>query len=468
MIRAHAGWAVLCLAMLPATDARAQESGAVDTRASVEQRIQQLEAQVGGDSSAEKQSVILRWLADLYASAGRLDDAERAYEQILVFFPGDAATTNAYAIFLLEQRHAPERADSVLHFALSWANALPEPPPYIGQTYALRARALRALGRCDEAVAPSETALTMLDEDATEEALRVKAACLAETGHGDEARACYLDLIGVTGGANPDDISAFVALLTAATGSVSADTVRREIAAAIEHSRAERRATAEAEGAVLLEMRADDGARIEATLRRGSTGRAVLFVPEPGSRRSRYTPYAQLLMLDGATTLTVDPRGHGGSRCDSLPDFPQLSETHRGRVADDIATAIRYLRDEEHIPLDRMAVVAAGAACAHVEQAIHEHALSVAVVYLSPVFDPSDLALAASLSFRPLQPTLLLASSEDVYAIQSLGYFIDETHSDQTTTRVFTSAGHGVTLLRDPARYLVMSNWLERALAVGD
>ena len=457
-----------CLAVLAAGTARAQGTGRVDTRDSVAERIRELEMQVGGDEAAEKQAVLLRWLADLYVSAGRLDDAQEAYEQILTFFPFDPVASNAYAVFLLEQRNDPAHADSVLHDALSFANAQEVPPPYIGQTYALRARALRALGRCDDAIAPSDRALAMIDEDAAEDALRVKAACLAETGRRDDALRCYEELIGASGGSNPDDISGFIAVLTASSGHADANTVRSGIARAIEDARSLRREMAKAEGATIVELRAEDGVRIEATLRPGKTPRAVLFVPETGARRSAYTPYAQLLSLDGITTLTVDPRGFGDSRSDSLPDAASLSENHRGRIAGDIALAVEYLRESARIPAEGIAIVTEGDGGLFAERALHEYSLPSPAIHLSPVFDTEDRALAAALSFRPPRPTLLLASNEDVYAVRSLGFFLDSAGTAEITSRIFRSAGHGTTLLRDPAHFALVRGWIEKSLPAGN
>lgn len=462
--RRAASTALVLLAAF-APPATAQDStGVVDTRRDIAARIQELQQQVGGDESAEQQSVVLLWLADLYVSAGRLDDAAAAYEQVLTFFPFDPAATNAYARFLLDQRGDPEHAEKILHDALANANALDSPPPYIGQTYALRARALRALGRCEDALSPSDNALALLDTDAAEDALRIRAACLAETGRRDQARQAFLDLIGTSGGSNADDVSSYIALLTATSGHVEAAGVKQDIAGAIERARAERRADARAEGAEIVELRARDGARVEATLRKGDGARAVVFVPETGERRATYTPYAQLLALDGVTTLTVDPRGYGDSRCDSLPDAALFTDDQRARIADDIATAIQYLRDERGIATADIAVVSAGDGVGYVERARHENALAVATIHLSPILNPDDRAVAAALSFRPPRAALVLASGEDVYAVRSLGYFRTAAGDDSVTTRVFRSAGHGVSIIRDPARYRMMADWIEQTL----
>jgi tetratricopeptide (TPR) repeat protein len=458
-MRAAAGLLTVALALLPAS-APAQGMGTLDNRQDIAERIQEMESLVGGDESAQKQSVTLRWLADLYVAAGRLDDAEAAYRQILVFFPGDPATSNDYARFLMNQRNDPARADSLLHDAIAWANARPDPPPYLGQTYALRARALQALGRCDDAMAPTERAIALLDETGVEEALRVQAECLSETGRHDAARRAWLDVIGMTGGSNPDDTSRYIALMTAQTGRVSADKVRADIADAIAASRKARRHAATAEGAEIVELRGEDGARIESTLRRGASGTAVVFVPEPGQRRTAFTPYAQLMTLDGITTLTVDPRGFGDSRCDTIPDAFALSDQQRDRIPGDITAAIRYLTERENIPATAIVVVAVGEGSQYVERALHEAALPVAAAHLSPVFDTENKALAAALSFRSQRPVLLIASNEDVYAVRSMGYFRDVADDARISSKVFVDAGHGVTLLREPVRYLVLSGWI--------
>ncbi len=460
---------VLAVLLAAAVPAAAQDAGSVDIRESVNQRIRELESQIGGDTAAEKQAVILRWLADLYVSVGDLDAAEQAYERILAFFSFDTATSNAYARFLIDVRGDAGRAERVLRDAIGWADALDEPPVAIGHTYALRARVLRALGRCAEAIEPSDRAVEMLDEDAAEEALRVRAACLAEAGRLDEARRNYAELLGSNGAANPDDVSGFIAALTAGPGRIDAGEVESAIAKAIEDARERRREAAKAEGATIVEMRTSDGVRIEGTFRRGGDlPRAVVFVPESSSRRSVYTPYAQLLSLDGISTLTVDPRGHGDSRSDSLPSFNGMSETHRARIADDIALAVRRAGEETGAPAHRIVVIAAGDGCAAVERALHEHALACSIVHLSPVFDPEDRALASALSFRQPRPSMLLVSDEDVYALHSLGYFLDRAGTNGVKSDVLTGAGHGNSLLRDPEHFAGVLTWIENALAPAD
>jgi len=459
---------LLLVALLPAVSALAQESGRIDTRDSLEQRIQELEQLVGGDIAAERQSVSLRWLADLYVQAGRLNDAEAAYQRILVFFPGDVATSNDYARFLLEHRDDPVTAEKALHDAIQWAESAPTPPPYLGTTFALRARALLELARYDESLRQSERALELLDDKAAEEALRVKATCLQEMDRADDAAKAWRHLIGISHASNPDDKAALLAL-TARKG-VSAERFQKEIAKAIADARKEREKVAKGEGARIIDITAPDGVLLEATLRPGKEKAAVLFVPEGGSRRSAFTPYAQLMTLDGVTTLTLDTRGQGDSRSDTIPSPEAMSTYNAGQLPADVAAAVHWLESKGGVPRDRIAVVAEGGAAVWVERALREQNISPIAVYLSPTFDETDLDLMSALAFRAPRPLLVLASDEDVYAMRSLGFFTDNVPTDgsaSTTTtqvRVFSFAGHGVSLMRDPGHFADIHAWLRRQL----
>jgi tetratricopeptide (TPR) repeat protein len=439
--------------------------GPIDTRAATERRIYELEGLLSGDVPAERQAVALRWLADLYVSVGRVDDAQAAYERILAFFPYDAAASNAYAEFLLDTRGDPERALEVTHNAIGWANSAPSPPPYIGQTYAIRARAFAKVGKCEDALRVADQAVALSEDDASEDARRTKSQCLSKLGHNKEARATLLELIGDTGASNPDDESALVAILARDRKSVDAAGFDGMVNQAVTDARKRRAEALAHENATLVELQASNHVRLEATLRAGEGPSAILFIADVGSRRSAYTPYAQLMTLDGFTTLTLDMRGQGDSRCDSLPSIADLPAHQYDQLPGDIAAAFTYLVETRKIDRTRIAIVAAGYACGFVERAIHEYNLAPVAVHLSPVFDAEDLDLVSAISFRPPRPVLAVASDEDTYAVRSLGVFSAAVPSDLLLTKRYKSAGHGVSILRDPARYLDVDTWVKSSLA---
>ncbi|HEX6790599.1 MAG TPA: tetratricopeptide repeat protein [Candidatus Krumholzibacteria bacterium] len=447
-----------------ATSASAQQSdstGTVDTRPSVRAQIERLERLTSGDIGPDKMTVYLRWLADLYTGTGDLDGAQGAYQRILVLDPYDLGSSNLLAMFLLDQRKKPDDALELLDQTIGWASQAQPPPLYLGQTYALQARALRELGRYDEALAASDRATERLDPDAAEDALRTQAVSLKELGKRDDAEKAFVHLIGVTGGSNADDINALIALETAKKGSIDAGQLRAQVKKTIDDARHEREEYLRHDGAEMIVLEGEGHVRLEGTLRRGKGKNAVLFVPDLGGRRSAYTPYAQLLALDGVTTFAIDPRGHGDSRCDSLPSFLELSLDHRERIASDIAAARRYLTDTLKFPVNRIAVVVAGAASTDVEDAMHGQNLDTIVVHLSPVFDPLDRDVASAIAFRPPRPALVMVSEEDMYSVQSVNAMQAAQPDHPITVRTVRSSGHGVTLLHRPENFAVITEWLD-------
>jgi tetratricopeptide (TPR) repeat protein len=438
-------------------------TGTIDRGHAIAQEIYRLESMISGDVSAERKTVTLGWLVDMYVAVGRIDDAEAAYEQMLDFFPKNVGYWNAYAEFLLEIRAAPDRALEATRKAISWASYMPSPPPQLGQTYAIRARAFEASGNCEEALRTVDEAAALAEGEAAEDALRTRARCYSTLGRGEEAKSALLRLIGDTGASNPEDRNALVTMLNREKKSVDPRDVQRMVDASIDDARKRRAQALAREDASLVELEGEDHVRLEATLRRGVGPAAILFLPDYDGRRSIYTPYAQLLTLDGYTTLTLDPRGHGDSRCDSLPSLVGMGPHHQAQLPADVATAYEYLAGLKGVDAARVAIVAAGWPCGSVELAIHENNLKPAVVYLSPVFDETDLDLAAAFSFRPPRPALGLASEEDVYAVRSLRSFAAAVPSG-VDMRVYKASGRGASILRDPVRFAEVDAWLSNVL----
>jgi len=455
------------LGLALAATARSQDvTGRIDTSGDIEAQIRYLEQFVGGDLPAEKQAVMYRWLADLYTSVGRLDDAQRAHETILGHFPYDVGARNAYALFLLDHRDDPAAADSVLGDAVEAARTAPNTPVFLGQTHALHARALHELGRDEEALEAVDRALALMDADAAEDALRIRARALESLGRQAEAEEAFVQLIGLECGSNPDDVSALIALMTAQTGSVDAARVDARIEAAIVDARARRSERIRRDGAEVVVIPGEGGARLEGTLRRGKESGAILFVPDLGGRRASFAPYAQLFALDGLTTFAIDPRGHGDSRSDLLPSFAGMPQEQREKIPADIAAAYRHVRETLDVPAERIVVLAEGGASAVVEQTLQQRGIAAVVVHLSPVFDPQDRDILSALEFRAPRPTLLVASDEDAFAMRSVSLLTDSYPSPATEARIVSAAGHGLLVLREPKNFAIVANWIRATLGL--
>ena len=458
--------AFLCGAFVAQSQAQ-DSTGAVDTRASIKAQIAQLEFMCKGDTPFERQTVYLRWLADLYTLSGDLTSAQRSYDRILDINPYDVASTNLYAAFLLDHKRDAAAAAKVCETAIGWGSKAQPAPLFLGQTYALHARALRDLGRYQESIAEVEKARARLDPDDSEDALRTEATGFKALGKTDEATKAFEELVGLAGASNAEDTNALIALETAKKGSINADAFRKRMHTLVDNARKERAEALQHEGAEMVVLEGEGHVRLEATLRRGKGTRAIVLVPDLGGRRSAYTPYAQLLALDGFTTLAIDPRGHGDSRCDSLPSFVQLSADQREKIPSDIATAQHYLRDTLKIPASQIAVIAEGAACGDVEHAMHDLDLGAVVVHLSPIVDPLDRDVAAALQFRAPRPTLLVVSDEDVFSVRSVNAIRDLRTKDPFEVHNVHASGHGVGMLHDPEHYAWVSSWLSQKLATG-
>jgi len=450
-----------------AVDAHAapqDSTGTIDRRHSIVQEIYKLESMISDDVSAERKAVTLSWLVDMYVAVGRINDAEAAYEEMLNLFPKNIGYWNSYAEFLIETRADPARALEATRSAIAWASYMPSPPPQLGQTYAIRARAFEATGKCEEALQTVDEAAKLSEGDAAEDALRTRARCLSTLGRDAEAKETLLRLIGDTGASNPEDRNALVTMLARGKKPVDPSDVQRMVDAAMDDARKRRAEALARENASLVELEGEDHVRLEGTLRRGQGPSALLFIPDYDGRRSTYAPYAQLFTLDGYTTLALDPRGHGDSRTDSLPSVGGMGPYHQAQLPADVATAYAYLAGLNGIDAARIVIVAAGWGCEIVELAIHEHNLKPAVVYLSPIFDGGSLELSAALSFRPARPTLGLASEEDMYAVRSLRSFQAAVPPDAIDVKVYKASGRGASILRDPAHFADVDAWLSGAL----
>jgi pimeloyl-ACP methyl ester carboxylesterase len=283
----------------------------------------------------------------------------------------------------------------------------------------------------------------------------------------DEAADAYLRLIALDRGANGEDVNA-LQLFVARTTRYSDGSIQRTIDDAVAEERRREVVRIELEGGSLVTIRSADGVPLEATLRRAEGPGAVLFVHETGSRRSVFTPYAQLLFIDEISSLAVDLRGHGGSRADSMLAFDALSAYNHDQLPGDVAAAYRYLENTLGIDEGHIAIIAAGHASAVVEKALYREHIDAPVVYLSPTFLDSDLEVHTAVSFHPATPALLVGGREDWSALRAIQAFTAARERPGVETRLYDDAGHGVeTLRRVPAALEYLQRWLRATVGSG-
>lgn len=460
---------LLCfIALTMAAPVAAQNvEGLIDFDESIQQQIDQLEARLdsGRDAPARRQTIMLKWLIELYEMAGQYEHIALCYQRILVFYPYDVSSLNAYARFYLDRAHNIDVAEKLLAEAAQYAELTDVRSLDRGTTLALLARLHNARDNHERAIDYGRRAVELLGDEQAGDALRILGDSQRQAGHFDDAGATYLTLIGRERGSNREDINSLQLFLHETTrykeGS-SAELIDEAITAAD----SSKRARIEHEGAEVVVLTTEDGVRLEGTWRRGQNEGAVLFIPDVGHTRTGYAPYAQLLFSEGFSTLSLDLRGHGDSRADSLLSVAVLSPDHFRRLPDDIVTGFRYLRDRLGVSDDQIVVVSAGMGCALVEKALHAGGLAPAVTHLSPDFSAEDRDLRSAVSFHADRPILVMYSTEDIKATRSFRTYRSIKPMPQLTGKSLSDAGHGLeTLRRDPQALEYFQEWIAGTLS---
>lgn len=459
---------ILIVLLFPFASSSQQSGGLIDLEDEVRAQIETLRERwrSGLDQPAHQQVVLLQWLIELYSYVDELDHVEACYQQILAYFPYDVGTMNAYALFMIERRNDYERAEKQLLNAAEWGKNTDARALDLGTTFQLLARVELARGDHETAITHAQAALFLLSEENSADALRLLAEGYLLSEAYDAAADAYIKLITLERALNREDVNALQLFLHKTTG-YGSGSVKQIIADAIAEHQALTRTRIQSEGGEVISCLSEDGVALEGTFRRAEGPGAVIFVTDLGGNRSVFAPYAQLLFIDKISTLSLDLRGHGGSRADSLPSFTELSPAHASRLTDDVVAGFRFIQKETGLDESQIMIVAAGRGCALVEKALHQASLTSPVLYLSPYFQSRDLALKNAISFHPELPTLVVFSAEDMRATQSLEIFKDIKELSSLTVKRLEDAGHGVDMLRRDVKALeFFQDWVGKNLGV--
>jgi pimeloyl-ACP methyl ester carboxylesterase len=466
LVWALTGLVSLSQPMIPSVRGQTDISGIVDLDTQMRQKITKIRSRLNSDldMAAEKQVVLLQWLIELLESTGNLEDIRDCYERILSFYPNDVKTLNDYGEFLFETAGDTVMAQKVLRDAAQYTQLINTPTSLAGRTYFLLGKLHHQRADHSRAVEYFETARLYLGSEVTEPHLRLLGLSFVRLGRYDQAVQTWLELIGEQKGLNNNDIDFFRQIHRLA-GHYRDQAPDDLIAQAVSNQRDRRRRELQALGANLVSVPTTDGYRLAGSLYSSTGKQAVLFVPEPGYLRSAWRVYAQLLHLAGITNLAFDLRGHGDSRNRSLPSIEHLTPEDWARFPDDIKSALSFLDSTSGRIFNQLAIVAAGAGCSWVEQALHNRPETTGVLYISPLFDAEDLELAHAIAFRRDRPTLIIYSAEDVLAAASSQYLSEAKPLSHLEIIRLSQAGHGIEALnQDMAASSQFENWVYKIL----
>jgi pimeloyl-ACP methyl ester carboxylesterase len=181
----------------------------------------------------------------------------------------------------------------------------------------------------------------------------------------------------------------------------------------------------------------------------------IVLVHMLGKSKDEWTWMAERLQDAGATVLTVDLRGHGGSggSAGALP-----------AMVNDVAAAIDWLASRPNIRPGSLAVVGSSLGANLAALAAADRATVRAVALVSPSLDYRGVRLdVAAMKRLGARPVWMAASTEDPYALRTIRELIlSGTPREQALSPV---RGHGTSLLTadaDLSRGLM--DWLRRTL----
>lgn len=187
---------------------------------------------------------------------------------------------------------------------------------------------------------------------------------------------------------------------------------------------------------------------------RGAPG--VVLVHMLGRQRDDWALVAERLQQQGLAALTIDLRGHGGSGGTSTP-LP--------RMALDVRAAVEWLASRSGIRANAIGIAGASVAAAFAVQTAIEQPGVRSLVLLSPSLDYRGVRLdQAMIKKYGARPMLLIASSDDPYALRTVRDLVADT-SGVREQRLASVAAHGTKLLTaDPDLTTALVDWFRRTL----
>jgi alpha-beta hydrolase superfamily lysophospholipase len=206
-------------------------------------------------------------------------------------------------------------------------------------------------------------------------------------------------------------------------------------------------------------LRTADGATLSAALyesgHQGSPG--VVLVHMLRRTHADWNVAAEALQQAGMTVVAVDLRGHG----DSAGHYEAGGDL--SVLVQDVQAAVGLLQARSDVSHGRIGIAGAslGASIAMLAAAANPSIRSV--VLLSPSLDYQGLKCEASLRKYAPRPALLVAASNDPYALRSVRQLTEAGPANEVLT--LEGAGHGTAMLaRDPDLTGRLVEWFRKTL----
>ncbi len=449
-------------------ESRRQEPyGVIDIDDEIKNQIGDIWERLGSDAdmSAQRQAVLLLWLAELNDSIGDYDRAGACFEKILVLFPSDIAVHNRYGELLLNKKKDLAAAEKIILDAIELGSITGSKAEDRGDTQLLLAGLYLARNKPGDAIDVLKTALFLFDEHPArmERTLDIMLGAYYDLKDYGNAFETLLALIGKRGSRTSNDIYELKQLWNLA-GRRNGTKAEELADAEIEKEKERKRRRLIAKGGRLVNFNSTDGFQLEGTLFSGKGEGAVLLIPEPGNTREIYDISAQLMLSEEISSLSFDLRGCGGSRGDlafSTGDNP--GTLYRG----DIEAAIELLSRKRSLNPSGIIVVAEGKSCGYAENALAEMKIAPPALYFSPIFNTLDKELLNNLFFRKDTPLMIIYSKEDLHTLSSLELLKNIKHLNNLKLLDLERSGHGADIMkRSPEALSEFLAYIEKILGI--
>jgi dienelactone hydrolase len=211
-------------------------------------------------------------------------------------------------------------------------------------------------------------------------------------------------------------------------------------------------------GGRVVSLASVDGTPLAGTFYESSSqpSPGVVLVHMLGRQRDDWAPVAERLQQQGLAALTIDLRGHGASGGAATP-LP--------RMAQDVRAAVQWLASRAGVRPDRIGIAGASLGASFALQVAVEQSNVRSIVLLSPSLDYRGVRIDSALVHKyGARPVLLIASSDDPYALRSVRELASDT-SGIREQRLASVVAHGTGLLAaDSDLAPAMVDWFRRTL----
>ena len=202
---------------------------------------------------------------------------------------------------------------------------------------------------------------------------------------------------------------------------------------------------------------APDGTTLAGTLYESSnrSAPAVVLVHMLARSKDEWIPIAERIQDSGATVLTFDLRGHGGSSGSASTLPPMIG---------DVRSAVEWLTTRAPNRPASIGLVGASLGANLAALAAADLAAIRAVALISPSLDYRGIRLDATVMKKlGSRPVFLASSTEDPYALRTIQELAAQDGAREQ--RLSTSHAHGTALLTaDPDLTGSLVDWLRRTL----